>query len=196
MKILLIGDVHAQTRKFNLLLAKHEPEYSIQLGDFGLREQHNWFLQSLDVTRHKIIFGNHDYIPYLSKPHSLGDWSFPFEGMMTIRGADSIDRRFRMTGVNWWVNEEMPFVRLKACIAAYKAACPEIVVSHECPHIVRRKVFGIHDISRTALGMQECLEAHRPKFWYFGHHHSSVRRVIDGTTFIGLNEMETAWVER
>ena len=193
-RVLLIGDVHAKIGRFARTISAHAPEYSIQLGDFGMRYEHLWFMDHMDVERHKVIFGNHDYMPFLDKPHSLGDWSFPFPGVMTIRGASSIDRRFRSTGLNWWPNEEISYQKMQACVEAYREAKPRLVISHDCPDAIRRKSFGIHDTSRTSDGLQDCFEEHQPDLWFFGHHHASLRRTLHGTEFVCLDELETCTV--
>ena len=189
--VLLVGDVHAKLGRFARILSARQPEYSIQLGDLGMRKEHQWFLDNLDTERHKVLFGNHDFMPFLNKPHSLGDWSFPFPGVMAIRGADSIDRRFRSTGLTWWPNEQLSHDRMRQCIEVYGQEKPRVVLSHDCPDAIRRKTFGIHDPSRTSEGLQECFELHQPELWFFAHHHASVRRNFLGTTFVGLNELES-----
>ena len=118
--VLLIGDVHAKLGRFARILSAIQPERSIQLGDLGMRKEHQWFLDNLDPDRHRVLFGNHDFMPFLNKPHSLGDWSFPFPGVMAIRGADSIDRRFRSTGLTWWPNEQLSHDRMRQCIEVYR----------------------------------------------------------------------------
>lgn len=192
--VLLIGDVHGKLGRFSTILAERQPERSIQLGDLGMRKEHLWFLENLDADRHKVLFGNHDFMPFLNKPHSLGDWSFPHPEVMAIRGADSIDRRFRSTGLNWWPNEELSYERMKECVEAYCSARPRVVLSHDCPDVIRRKTFGIHDSSRTSEGLQACFESHQPDLWIFAHHHASVRRTFLETTFVCLNELESCLV--
>jgi hypothetical protein len=31
---------------------------------------------------------------------------------------------------------------------------------------------------------------HKPEYWIFGHHHKKVEKEIDGTIFIGLDELK------
>lgn len=191
MQILLIGDVHGKIGRYKQLLHKHDPAYSIQLGDFGFKKEHDWHCKYINDPRHKILFGNHDYAPYVNKPHSLGDFGSIFSGhIFTIRGADSIDRARRIEGRDWWPEEEIGFAEWDRVIEEYAKIKPRIVLSHDCPQLIREQFFGIHDASRTSQGLQACFDIHRPDLWVFGHHHRSVSDDVFGTTFRCLAELE------
>ena len=189
--MLLIGDVHGHLDRFAALL--RDSSYpSIQLGDFGFRYQHQWHLASYDSSRHRVLFGNHDYYPGLDWPHSLGNFSsLPQYGIFAVRGADSIDRDRRYEGLNWWPEEELTCHQGPDALNAYADARPEIVLSHDCPHSVALAWFGIHPPSRTRQLLERMLEIHQPRLWIFGHHHHSRQEQRNGTTFRCLNELET-----
>jgi predicted phosphodiesterase len=189
--ILLIGDIHGKINEYWKILQKHNGE-SIQVGDFGFKKQHCWHLDNIDNAKHKICFGNHDDYTFLNEAHSLNNYSYRSkESLMTIRGAWSIDKAYRIENVSWWANEEMNYNEMKDAIDFYCKTKPRIIVSHECPQKIRNMLFGIQEKSITTNGMQSMLESHQPDLWIFGHHHESRNELIAGTRFICLNELET-----
>ena len=89
--LLLIGDVHGKVSKYGDIVSRHNGD-SIQVGDFGFKEEHEWHIANIDPSKHKICFGNHDDTTYLNHPHSCGGWSYNEKlKLMTIRGAFSVD---------------------------------------------------------------------------------------------------------
>lgn len=199
MKKLVIGDIHCKTAEYKAIINRYVDEYkiddSVQLGDYGFAAEHEWHLQYIDWHRHKVLFGNHDDYTFLDKPHSLGNWHVEDNKMMFIRGAFSIDRRHRIEGRNWWQEEEMSAAQFNDCFDIYCKVRPEIVISHDCPDSVRRKLFGIYDKTATSFALQMMLNEHRPKLWVFGHHHQSRTEVIGLTTFVCLDELEPFIIE-
>ena len=74
----------------------------------------------------------------------------------------------------------------------YKMEKPEIVCSHDCPTIALANLYSSRYIpTKTSQAMDEMFLSHKPKYWFFGHHHVSWKRNIDGCWFICLNELET-----
>ena len=163
---------------------------SIQLGDFGFKREHDWFIENIDSNVHKINFGNHDYYPYLNEPHSLGNYQYS-DGIFTVRGAWSIDRDYRREGVDWFADEEMNYTEMMACLNYYEKIKPRIVVSHECPNTPREEFFNIWNQSNTSHILEAMFQIHQPETWIFGHHHSPRNQVINGTRFICLPELGT-----
>lgn len=189
--ILVIGDVHGKLKEYQKIVDKHNG-LSIQVGDFGFKKEHSWHLQNIDSIHNKVCFGNHDDYTFLLKPHSLGDFNNDFfPDTMTIRGAKSIDRIYRKENIDWWANEEMNMVEMQNAVDVYEIKKPKIVISHECPNIVKRDIFGIMEKSITSNGFQMMFELHPPDLWIFGHHHKSINTMIGGTNFICLKELET-----
>ncbi len=187
--LLIIGDVHGKIDPYYKLLQKWKGN-SIQVGDFGFKKQHEWHLKNIDNTKHKINFGNHDDPTYLDKPHSLGNWSYS-DGIMTVRGAWSIDKAFRTENIDWWANEELNYEEMQAAIDAYIKNKPRVMITHDAPHDARVELFGCHEKSITSNGLQAMFEAHQPELFIFGHWHDSRNEVINGTRFICLAELET-----
>ncbi len=196
---LIIGDVHGKVDEYQEIVNKTDL-CTIQVGDFGFKFQHDWFLENIDYKqnfislggfRHMINFGNHDDTSYLDRYYSTGDYSVFCDNLMTVRGAESIDKNKRVEGIDYWSNEELSYTEMKEAIKTYEEYKPKIMVTHECPQSIREYFFGIKEDSLTSLGLQEMFEIHQPKLWIFGHHHRSKNEVINGTRFICLSELET-----
>ena len=189
--LLVIGDVHGLVDKYWKILQKHKG-MSIQVGDFGFKQQHEWHLKNIDFTQHTINFGNHDDYTYLYQPHSCSNWSYAYESkLMTVRGAYSVDKAYRTENVDWWTNEELNYEEMQQAIDFYTFNKPKIMITHDCPQEVRQHLFYIHEKSITTNGLQVMFEQHQPDLWIFGHHHKSENEVINGTRFICLAELET-----
>lgn len=188
--MLLVGDVHGKVDKFWKVTQKHMDNHIIQVGDFGFKDQHDWFLKVMNTERHKVLFGNHDYYPYLNKEHSLGNFA-EFNGCFCIRGAYSIDQHLRTEGIDWFREEELTYAETYPLIDVYEKTNCNIVVSHDCPEFLFER---IHDYraerSITRSLLQSLWETKQPDLWVFGHHHKSFKEKIDGTTFICLAELE------
>ncbi len=190
----IIGDVHGKFNEYKIKTTYHDE--TIQLGDFGFKDTHDKFLKEIytEENNHLILFGNHDYYPYLDKEYSLGDYIYMLkDDIFCIRGAESIDKKYRTLGIDWFPDEEISYGKWPPIIEAFKKAKPKIVVTHDCPEIVRVEFFGITNKSLTSSGLQRCLEEHHPEKWIFGHHHYSIQEKITGysTEFICLKELET-----
>lgn len=185
--MIVIGDVHGKINKYHQMIRRYGCK-TIQVGDFGFKLHHNWHLKNVDSDNHKINFGNHDDYNYLHSKHSLGDYSY-FDGIMTVRGAYSIDRWLRTEGLDWWCNEELSYADMQNAIDFYVDKKPDVMITHDCPRSIRKQVFNIHEKSITSDGLQAMFESHQPKLWIFGHHHKDMSEIIDGCRFICLDEL-------
>lgn len=189
MKILIIGDSHGKIQKYHEIIKNVKK--SICVGDFGFKTQWDWLKkENINPDNHKINMGNHDYLPYLNSPYSLGNWNY-WNEIFTIRGANSIDKHLRNEGLDWFSNEELSYSEGNDVIDNYVKIKPKIVVSHDCPVVVVKELFGITDKSITRQILQSCFDEHQPEIWLFGHHHSKKDYIINNTRFICLEELET-----
>lgn len=190
--LLIIGDVHCKINRYSEILKTcWMQHHTIQVGDFGFKKEHQWHLDNIDNSQHHVNFGNHDDYTYLDKAHSLGDFSISKSGIMTVRGADSIDKYRRIENRDWWPNEELNYDQMQKAIDAYILTKPKIMITHNCPREVSNELFGKMEKSITTNGLQAMLEYHQPDLWVFGHHHKSKNEVINGTRFVCLAELET-----
>lgn len=194
--LVVIGDVHGKINKYWEILQKiGSNQKTIQVGDFGFKKEHLWHLNNVDSATHQINFGNHDDYTFLNESHSLSDWSYqPKAKLMTVRGACSIDKSYRIENLDWWSNEELSYKEMQNVIDFYNFNKPKVMITHDCPDYIRRYLFGIKDKSITSNGLQEMLENHQPELWVFGHHHKSIDKVINGTRFVCLNELEYLYI--
>ncbi|MCS7304156.1 MAG: metallophosphoesterase [Thermoguttaceae bacterium] len=189
----LVGDVHSNMAEY-LRLVKGSP-YSIQLGDLGFDYS---LLNQLDPTRHRFLPGNHDNYAALP-PHSLGDfglWRVPDadpEGVsgeiFFVRGAYSIDRSSRTENVDWFPQEELSEQEFVQVIELYSNVKPDFVISHDGPSSLLPYLATSGAATRTNRALQKMLDTHRPKYWFFAHHHFTWGKEINGTLFICLGQL-------
>ena len=193
MKLRLIGDIHSNRKKYLSLI--NGAEYSLQVGDldiFGF----DWLAtEGVDSEKHKFIGGNHDNYNKIDVPHNLGDfgtWSVPdFGDIFFVRGAWSIDQKWRNVGIDWWAEEEMSYARCQEAIQLFAEIKPSILVSHACPTNIIQHVthpegarrFGHEKAimeTKTDNMLQSMLCYHKPKLHVFGHYHKKFDGLVDG----------------
>ena len=192
--ILIIGDIHEKVGQYRKLLKRHKPAYSFQLGDFGFQKEYDHYLEYCR-QEDRIVMGNHDYYPYIEKYpnrfYNRGRYGLEGCQIMTIRGADSIDKYRRIEDIDWFKEEEMSYQEQLKCYDDYCSYRPDIVLSHTAPRSIVKELFNIDTKSTTSQMMDHMFQDHQPLLWVFGHFHKSIQRVIEGTEFICLDELET-----
>ena len=112
-------------------------------------------------------------------------------GHFGVQGANSIDKHLRTEGKDWFCNEEMSYTQLGKAVDLYIESKPRIMFSHTCPSSVKKQLFNYDESSRTEQSLQVMFELHQPEIHFFGHFHRSVDKVINGTRFICLAELQT-----
>jgi predicted phosphodiesterase len=198
MKIRIIGDVHGKFYAYKEKIK--DVEYSIQLGDFGFAKE--WYLlvtNKIDPERHKIIPGNHDDYKGLREQYlfdkKYGEIDFYGFKFFFVQGAWSIDWSYRVAGISWWEEEQLPYPILMDAIAEYEQVKPDIMITHECPKIGIENIFNKPFKSdgtgnRTAVALSQMFEIHKPKIWIYGHWHQTRIDNLLGTEFVCLNELD------
>jgi len=201
--MLLISDIHGLWYEYKTILRKTGAQKSLQLGDFGLGFPHG--IEEVDLEEiegtHLFLRGNHDNPAVCRKSsHYVGDYGLlegdfidgAFTELMYISGAWSIDKDYRTPGLSWWEEEEMSYDELSKAVNFFIAKKPNIVCSHDCPTSVLSHLYHSMIIpTRTGQAMDVMLDYYKPSYWFFGHHHQSWKKNIDGCTFVCLNELET-----
>ena len=183
-KLGIIGDIHGKGESYKRLI--RDCEYSVQVGDMGFDYG---FLNDIDSTHHRFIPGNHDNYNCLP-PHSLGDyglWTIPSFELFFVRGAWSIDYKYRTLGVDLFEEEELSVAQFDKCIELYSKLRPDFVISHSCPLEIVGKLklqSGKVVKTRTVQALQAMFEIHQPTLWIFGHYHQTFRTLYKGTMFI------------
>lgn len=195
--ITLIGDVHGKYKRYHeIIREKDRHSHSIQIGDFGFDYE---TLTNVDSKNHVFVGGNHDnYDKVNSVPNYLGDYGYVnnFNGVdfFFFRGAYSIDRQYRTIGVDWWEKEQLKTEDFIKARELYRDIKPDLVLTHDCPQSLYSYLLPpgakIYE-NITSWALEELFNIHQPKFWRFGHFHKSWRKVINGTDFRCLNELET-----
>lgn len=189
----IIGDVHGNYSDY--LNGISNVSSSVQLGDFGFDYS---CLNVIDGSKHKIIPGNHDnydqigFWPNHIFQNNFGIFELGGIRFGYIRGANSVDKQWRIEGKSWWRNEEMTYQDGMKCIHFFRKYHPDIILSHDCPAIViplvktnDAKLIG----SITNDIMNEVFDVAPPNFWIFGHHHQDKSIFVKSTVFRCLNEL-------
>ena len=204
MIVTIIGDVHGgnDLRRYSKL-CKESPHPTIQVGDLSMN--FSWLHHRIDTSQHFVLGGNHDcYLgdhSILNYPGYLGNHgllNFPDStSLFFIRGAYSIDKKWRTPGFDWWPEEELSPSQMDLALADYDIAKPEVVITHTCPSSVTKEVahpstlkYYDHPVtfkSQTSIALQAAFESHQPKLWIFGHFHKRVEFEVHGTQFICLD---------
>lgn len=196
--LVIIGDVHGQFDDY--FEAIELAEYSIQIGDLAF--SYDWLIEAnVDPKKHRFFGGNHDnYNLIKNSPYYLGDYgsieipNFD-KSIFFVRGAWSIDQKYRKENVSWWRDEELSYEQCEEAIETYATHKPDILLSHDCafglvPHIVD-PTFALdmgcsepYIQTKTGMMLNKMLEIHKPKTHIFGHHHKFFETMIDDTNFI------------
>lgn len=200
-----IGDVHGKMDRYLSLVVG--ADQSIQVGDFGagfvpLPQAHD---SAMDPARHRFIRGNHDNPAVCAEhpawiPDGTAETLPSGTRIFYLGGATSVDRHSRVEGVEWWPDEELSIAAGYAALDTYEAEVAsagrpfDVVVTHECPESIARVIFKtrrdkLTDCSRTRQLLDGMLASSAPKTWIFGHWHTDIDTVIDGTRYICLAEL-------
>jgi hypothetical protein len=190
MKIRFVGDVHGKIGEYLAICS--ECKESVQVGDMGLGFK-GVYLPHDEIMNHRFIRGNHDDPNACAvHPYWIPDGSYDYEkGIMYIGGAWSIDHAYRIEGVSWWRDEEVSTERLYEMIDFAERVKPKIMITHDFPEGVITELFFNTPIrTRTQSALEMIRQVIKPELWIGGHWHFSVDKVIDGTRFICLNELQ------
>lgn len=206
MKVRIVGDVHGKFDRYKKIIA--DCDRSIQVGDLGIGFRHFGGARHGEFTRnpphyamvrgnHRFIRGNHDS-PIECRKHSQWIEDGTVENdVMFIGGALSIDKEWRVEHFSFWQDEEVSIEELNKFVDIYATVRPRVMITHECPESIAPLAGEHYGIkldpkfaSRTRQAFQSMFEIHQPEEWYFGHWHHSMDRVVNGTRFICLAELE------
>jgi len=212
-KITLISDVHSNWQKHLEICSQNE--YTVQMGDLGYAYS---YLQLMDSDKHKFISGNHDAhqdtidgSSCYSYPHCLGRFGYTALNNVNfffVSGGFSLDKDQRIeferkTGIKtYFENEELSYMESMECLDLYSLIMPDLVLTHEGPRSIvdlmfdrtKLKYFGVNPetfTTSTSELLDQMLEIHVPKNWYFGHMHDSRSLSKDTCVFRCLAELET-----
>lgn len=201
MSLVIIGDVHGKYLRYANIAMNYE--YTLQLGDMGF----DYNPLKVLGKNHRFFGGNHDnYNVYFDSTQIIGNGNFGKAKhgdieFFFVRGGYSIDKNLRKPNIDWWQREELNKTERKNCLNSYKQIKPDIVISHEAPTFINRRIgskgilpyFGLSEdwSSNTAQLLHSMFNHHIPKLWIHGHMHKSHTTEVEGCTFIGLPELGT-----
>jgi hypothetical protein len=194
----------------------------VQTGDFGaFFQEENEGCQVVNYFNQRrpggpvwyTCGGNHDNWPYWNylaagsnEPVELAKdcYFVPRGGCIELDGvkhvffggAESTDEPSRVEGLDWH-REETPTVaetnRFFANIDTYQ---PEVVVTHEAPLRIQIRKMN-RDSNPTPRNLENVCKhmTHKPRAWFFGHHHMVEKWTVDGVDFY-CTGLEGAYVAR
>lgn len=207
-KLRIFGDIHGDYQWYikHVQKANYHGISTFQLGDFGIgfggkgqaEKDEKWLTDSLGFAlMNRFGPGNHDNPLYCrNSPLCVGYYNyFPQMDVFWSGGAYSVDKDWRTEHINWWKEEEMPYSDMMECTHLYQKNLPSIMISHDAPWEVVGYMFP-HclldggDGSMTNKHLSNLFSIHKPKLWFFGHHHKTMTYELDGTKFmcIGIKD--------
>lgn len=207
MKILLLGDIHANWNSLNRAIAIALREHSdithiINVGDNGEKFfQDAIFTPMYELRKRKIwpIYfcdGNHDRVPYFIENDGTGNpfmkWMprgsiLQIEGkrILFFGGATSIDRQHRTEGKDWWPTETIKYAEVIKTLNEVDGPI-DCVISHDRPENFPAKKYEYKEVAgqgdRQAL--QALWEKYYPEYWFYGHYHAPDHGFYENTEFV------------
>lgn len=198
-----MGDIHGNYEPIkNFLIEKNHDIPLIQIGDYGVGFR-EWPKNIDDeLLKNDVYFfrGNHD------NPHQcqfiknyLGDYGYfqsNYGSFYYLSGGLSIDYHKRISGVDWWEDEELSYRQFLDAFDDYSKIKPNIMVTHDIPtYLLMHMSSAIKIQSRTQSALDMFFNEHQPKLWIFGHFHMSFEYLIGSTKFVCLNINETRFFD-
>jgi hypothetical protein len=195
--ITCIGDIHGKFGDLKKILEnvwKENPNQIVyQLGDFGIGFPNHPTPKDFGPN-FRYFVGNHDNRKEAKKHvNCIDDFGYVAEhDLYFISGAWSIDYQQRIIGVNLWEDEELGYEQFDQIFQEVSDIKPRIILSHDCPSIVRKEMFGFDRFYETKTGkaLNRLFELHQPTYWCFGHYHRGAQNTVNGTHFVCLQELE------
>lgn len=95
----------------------------------------------------------------------------------------------------WWPQEAPSREDLEKFHSSLEAVKPDVVITHEAPLVV--PVWRVErESDPTSRGFETIyrLVDHKPKYWFFGHHHILEKWTDGDTTFACTGINGTAWI--
>lgn len=207
LKILVVGDVHANFAPFRSELENLKPDIVLSTGDFGYWP-HKYDIECIwESNKIPIYFcdGNHeDHLAlseYIQKTEVADNVFYMPRGqilelpdnqtILFMGGARSIDRDYRVRGINYFSNEELSFDDIMLLDDTLKI---DIVISHTKPSGIDVGLECDEDPSMEVL--DEVFEMYHPTKWYFSHFHLQKKQYSDDCKWVCLNRFnEPGWFE-
>lgn len=188
-----IGDIHGKMHAYTSI-CDSSPNPTIQVGDYGMGFVDNWILPS-QAKQHRFIRGNHDSPAVCKQQLNYIEDGTIEDGVMFIGGADSIDKQWRVSGFDWWEDEQLSMEQLGDMIQLAEDQKPSVLITHDAPDFIADYICQsrgwpkYNDDDRTRKAFNVLYGQHRPKLHIFGHWHIDIDIIYNETRFICLNEL-------
>lgn len=106
------------------------------------------------------------------------------EKHLFLGGAESTDKVYRIENRTWWKNETPNAKEFERFSIAMDEEKPDVVVTHDAPVSVSLyREERAYNTTPNTLDRIFNLADHKPKRWYFGHHHVLDKWAIADTEF-------------
>jgi predicted phosphodiesterase len=217
-KIFFLGDMHGRIydlTEVNKFCQKESIDTVIQVGDFGLGFQDPCPVATLIKTFPQTWYtclGNHDNWPkfrtYEDKNLIIKDrntsinmfgYRFLFFG-----GTESVDSHERIEGKNWWREESPTTNEANRFFDLLNQNIPTIVIAHDAPYFaLGQKYLTNHELTQSNVPIQNTTRFmeklfnnldHKPRFWFYGHHHNMFAYEKNGTDFFCCGLHGQGWI--
>lgn len=104
---------------------------------------------------------------------------FEIEGVsfLSVGGANSIDREWRIEGISWWAEEQISYGDV---LRAVDGGSAQVMLTHECPNVVNLfpngstnswSVEGLVYAEKSRIAMQNIVDEVQPELLFHGHYH-------------------------
>lgn len=184
-----------------------EEDYIIVLGDMGLfwrndkKDAENFIKKFEEKYNFNLYFidGNHENFKLLNQlpidengmgyvsdhiRHLRRGCRYNIDGkdILTVGGADSVDKFRREEGLSWWKEEEITEAEIDAIAAGHY----DYVLSHSCPLSIfeQNKIYlctlgnivddNNPEFKKSNIQLERLLQKIDFKQWWFGHYHTDV----------------------
>lgn len=149
-------------------------------------------------------------VPYYAKEEQIVAplYALPrnhiMDDILALGGAVSSDASRRVEGLSWW-REECPSVaEIDTFYSMIEDRKPSIIITHEAPDSVAPYRFTDRDVNPLSRLPVSCLRynleqvirniEHKPKWWFYGHHHVLEATEHNGTTFCCCGINGEGWI--
>lgn len=198
--LVLIGDVHGKWPMLKNVCDKYKDKIVLGIGDVGIG-----FPGRTPVLPENFRYfrGNHDNPPICrAHPQYTVEWGM-WNGVYIVAGADSIDKKWRKDGIDWWPTEQLSREEMDLALEDYTKTKPDILICHEAPfllHKIQKEASCTYDPNNASWGeprgnataflLDSMLKVHMPKLLVHGHWHNALIYKQWGCVFISLGELE------
>jgi len=204
MKILITGDIHARFGYLNKLINQHKKDLEMVIccGDFGYwpnfddyhkriktpipvlwcdgNHENHWAIKELVKTGNLEIAKNVFYMPRGST-YTLKDG----RTMLFMGGADSIDKKQRTIGRDWFPEEAI----MQSDTRNLPDIKVDIFITHTCPvelYPTMVRYYNGKELEPSNHALSYLWKIYKPSLWFFGHWHHYKEGNLDDTKWYAL----------